>query len=739
MTRAHENSVLRILSASGVPVGSGFLISTTCALTCAHVIAAALRQKMTVDMPIAEFSFDFPLIDPIQKFTARVTLWDTTLDIAIFEIPEELSTEVQPTRLVQSPDLWQHTFRAFGFPEGFPNGVWASGRILGREATGWYQIEDTKQTGYFIQPGFSGGAVWDDTLGGVVGLTIAADRRDNVRAAFILPVAKALARWIKQGSLDVEIPEVTDPVEGLRMYYPTQAVESAKVFPGRKRIFLSYKRGAEPDEALALKLYEALRLKHDVFIDQIMPVGSKWRERIQRELETCDFLVALLSVSSAHSEMVEYEISTAYQLGRSRGGTPSILPVRVAFTAPFEYPLSAYLNPLNWAFWHNETDTQPLLGELGIAFAGGQLSLANLHEKQALLNLATLAGLPRPTASANIGQLERPDGTVDVESHFYIERPGDVICQREVIRGGATVVIKAPRQMGKSSLLVRAAAHARQLGSEVGILDFQLLDEDMLNDPRRFFQGLCRWIADELGLDSPVEKVWQGGLGNVQSCTKYMRQHVLKGLTNSVTLVMDEVDRMLVCPFRSDFFGMLRSWHNNRAINSEWRKLNLLLVISTEPYLLIDDLKQSPFNVGEVIRLEDFSLLQTAELNDRHGSPLNPQQVQRLVNLLGGHPYLTRQALYRVAVGETTAETMFAHALDENGPFGDHLRRHLTLFSGRPKLAQAMLGILNHQVCPDDLLFNRLHGAGLVFRMGERILPRCELYATYFRERLSHG
>ena len=73
--------------------------------------------------------------------------------------------------------------------------------------------------------------------------------------------------------------------------------------------------------------------------------------------------------------------------------------------------------------------------------------------------------------------------------------------------------------------------------------------------------------------------------------------------------------------FRSDFFGMLRSWHNKRAMSKLWRRFSQVLVISTEPYELIEDLNQSPFNVGQTLRLQDFTLAQVAELNGRHGSP----------------------------------------------------------------------------------------------------------------------
>ncbi|RPH60202.1 MAG: hypothetical protein EHM81_06710, partial [Chloroflexi bacterium] len=237
MAQAHENSLIRIISSSGIPVGTGFLISETSALTCAHVVGAALRQPVTVDMPSAEFSLDFPLLAPGQTLTARAVLWDSALDVAVLEISGELPSGVQPARLVQSADLWQHAFRAFGFPEGFPNGVWADGRILGREATGWYQVEDSKQTGYFIQPGFSGGAVWDEVLNGVVGMVVAADTREERRAAFIQPVGY-IAETFPDLHMPVNLFQPADsnaPVPGEPPYMGLRYFDTADVglFYGR--------------------------------------------------------------------------------------------------------------------------------------------------------------------------------------------------------------------------------------------------------------------------------------------------------------------------------------------------------------------------------------------------------------------------------------------------------------------------------------------------------------------------
>ena len=115
----------------------------------------------------------------------------------------------------------------------------------------------------------------------------------------------------------------------------------------------------------------------------------------------------------------------------------------------------------------------------------------------------------------------------------------------------------------------------------------------------------------------------------------------------------------------------------------------------------------------------------------------NISQLTRLISLIGGHPYLVRRALYLIASGQTDGETLIRNAPRDDGPFGDHLRRHLFRFRDKPDLRRAMAQILAHHTCSDDLLFFRLRGAGLARRSGLAVVPRYGLYDVYFRERFN--
>jgi hypothetical protein len=182
---------------------------------------------------------------------------------------------------------------------------------------------------------------------------------------------------------------------------------------------------------------------------------------------------------------------------------------------------------------------------------------------------------------------------------------------------------------------------------------------------------------------------------------------------------------------------MLRSWHNNRARGGDWARFNMALVTSTEPYQFIADLNQSPFNVGQVVELVDFTLGQVSELNHRHHDPLTDAQVRQLYDLLLGHPYLTRRALYLIASQRSTFAEMINNACEDNGPFGDHLRNYLFRMGTQDKLKAGLIQVIKNQRCPDEHIFFQLRGAGLVKRVANDVIPRNPLYTDYFKKRLN--
>ena len=304
-------------------------------------------------------------------------------------------------------------------------------------------------------------------------------------------------------------------------------------------------------------------------------------------------------------------------------------------------------------------------------------------------------------------------------------------------KAGDTTTIRAPRQTGKTSLLIRGIHQLRQQEQKVIFLDLQNFTDEQLTSFDVFLQNIGELICDELNLDEELlEITWRRRRSPQIKFERFMERHILPNV-NSLLLAIDEADSLLHTDFYQDFFRMLRVWHNRRALKDIWQKLSLALVISTEPYLLIKNLSESPFNVGLEINLTDFSEVQIREVNRRHGSPLSEDDLVDLFDLLGGQPYLTRQAFYAMVIEQISWNKMKQIVLTDNGPFGRHLRQQNYILQKQPELRQALRQIIKTQRCSDETSLSRLLQAGLVKGSGQVYQCRCTLYSLYFQDKVS--
>jgi nucleoside phosphorylase len=338
---------------------------------------------------------------------------------------------------------------------------------------------------------------------------------------------------------------------------------------------------------------------------------------------------------------------------------------------------------------------------------------------------------PLPDATQEI-----PNGAV-VSNKFYIERKVDTALKRHIVKFGTTVTIRGSRQTGKTSLLVRGVHYARQRGAKAVHLDLQGFDRDRLTSLDVFLREMAESIVYELQLDvMEVSKFWRSSLGPKRKLTYLIEEYILPKFNVPIILALDEADRLLETHFYRDFFSLTRSWHNRRAVNTQWRKFNLLMVISSEPYILIDDANQSPFNVGLMLYLEDFNEAQVCDLNQRYGSPLKEGALPQLMALLNGHPYLTRQALYTLADAQLTWTDLIKVAVTDQGPFDSHLRHLYWLLHRDQGMKETLKQIIHHSTYTDEIALLRLLRAGIVKRRNNGYTCRCSLYQSYFEDRL---
>ena len=510
-----------------------------------------------------------------------------------------------------------------------------------------------------------------------------------------------------------------------------------------RQIFISYP-AQETEFRLARQLSEALTTAgHQVFMSQdSLEERENWPQRLDAELKKCDRFLLLLSPQSAFSDMSIEEVRRVKEL-RVGDNKPSILAIRVDSSGQcgISYDLRSHLNGCPQLHWRSEADTPAIVQEVLQFVKDGQIKVQSDRASTKLSHLPVAwessDGRPLPVAAPEV-----PEGQVDLASSFYIERsPIESRCYEMILQPGALIRIKAPRQMGKTSLMARIMNYAANHGNKTVSLSFQIAERSIFGNLEQFLKWFCAYVGLELQLPNRLNDYWDDIFGSKVNCKAYFEKYLLPELDRPLVLGLDEVDRVFQHPeIADDFFGLLRTWHEESKKRDIWKKLRLVVVHSTEVYIPLD-INQSPFNVGLPIDLPEFDRQQVKELAQRYKLNWDDSQIQQLTNMVGGHPYLVRVAFYHIARGDTTLEKLLENAPTEAGLYSDHLRRHLWNLQQHPELAAAVREIVStsNPVRLDAVVAFKLHSMGLVHLQGNDVKPRCDLYRRYFQERLGNS
>lgn len=247
--RILEKALVRLITTDGRVMGSGFLVGRKHVLTCAHVVSMALGLTAYPEQaPQDEISLDFPFLHT-PKLRARVVLWKPLQklvastwegDIAGLELLDSPPPGAQWLGLTPLDDMWGHEFKACGFTPDNPEGLWASGRSLAEQSTGWLQIEGAQSIGIFVQPGFSGTPIWDIKAGGVTGMVVSRYQTEAVRTAFAISAEKLLNSW--PGVLAKQAPRVQIPsvAPGAPLRQPERQVDSKTLLVHEKMFDMDF-------------------------------------------------------------------------------------------------------------------------------------------------------------------------------------------------------------------------------------------------------------------------------------------------------------------------------------------------------------------------------------------------------------------------------------------------------------------------------------------------------------------
>ncbi|MBD2609290.1 AAA-like domain-containing protein [Scytonema hofmannii FACHB-248] len=356
----------------------------------------------------------------------------------------------------------------------------------------------------------------------------------------------------------------------------------------------------------------------------------------------------------------------------------------------------------------------------------------------------TTAPTPAPSPS---NYLEYPEGLIALTSSFYVERPPvEKYCFEEIRKPASLICIKAPQKMGKSSLLMRIIQEAKNQGDATVVINFELGEKEFFSNLSTFLRWVCDRIILELSKENPalgaellnkLDAHWKfaQSFGAKVAVKDYFERYLLPQLKQPLTLALEEVEILFEYPgIYKDFFGLLRIMHQEGSQQEIWQKLRLVIVHSTEAYIPMN-INQSPFNVGLPVELPEFTPEQALDLAKRHQLQWSDTEVQQLRAMIGGHPFLVRLALYKIAYQKVSLTHLLETAPTTTGIYSNHLRHLGLILTQQSELGTAMKEVVNATSSAkfSDAVRYKLKALGLVNLFNDEVKPRNELYRQYFQ------
>jgi WD40 repeat protein len=262
-------------------------------------------------------------------------------------------------------------------------------------------------------------------------------------------------------------------------------------------------------------------------------------------------------------------------------------------------------------------------------------------------------------------------GSLRSDAPCYVERQADTELLALLLEGEFCYVLTA-RQMGKSSLMVRAATRLRESGIQVAALDLTAIGGQNVS-PEQWYHGLLDTLGQELDLEDELEEFWRAHLhlGPLHRLMQAVRHVVLARLESSgqapesptgrragLVIFVDELDFVRSLPFPTDeFFAAIRECYNRRNFDPAYRRLTFCLLGVASPSDLIRDTRTTPFNIGRRIELNDFTDVEAGPLANglrRQSATAAASDagalLTRILYWTHGHPYLTQRLCHSLSL-----------------------------------------------------------------------------------------
>ncbi|MDB5024281.1 MAG: hypothetical protein JWP78_2036 [Mucilaginibacter sp.] len=195
-----------------------------------------------------------------------------------------------------------------------------------------------------------------------------------------------------------------------------------------------------------------------------------------------------------------------------------------------------------------------------------------------------------------------------IPEHLYVNRIADTQLKaiiEEMQRPGYVLVA---RQMGKTNLLFHAKRTLENENRLFVYVDLSNLYENEQDCYRNIIDNILEPNATLFGpVEHEILKTRELQLPPHNEYSRSLRI-VLNHFKGDLVIVLDEIDALKSIRYSDNIFAQIRSNYFSRTNFPEFERLTYVLSGVIEPTELIRDKNKSPFNIGDKIYLDDFTL-----------------------------------------------------------------------------------------------------------------------------------
>tara|TARA_B110000967_G_C18892917_1_gene568587 strand:- start:108 stop:2651 length:2544 start_codon:yes stop_codon:yes gene_type:complete len=195
-----------------------------------------------------------------------------------------------------------------------------------------------------------------------------------------------------------------------------------------------------------------------------------------------------------------------------------------------------------------------------------------------------------------------------IPPHLYVERDADLQLKRIVDEMQRPGYVLVARQMGKTNLLINAK---RTLESDNRIFAYVDLSNSFKYE-RECYLNIIDVIIETFEdifepIVSEIFSLRKNSLPPHKEYSKSLRI-ILNHFKGDIVIILDEIDALRTADYSDNIFAQIRSNYFSRTNFEEFESLTYILSGVIEPTELIKDRNKSPFNIGDKIYLDDFTL-----------------------------------------------------------------------------------------------------------------------------------